>query len=132
MDSCSGNAFCCQTVIIQPLLMYAYAMECPNCKNYFTLKEFCLETNPFKVKCTDCGFRLKYTNMNEIVKSIIIASVLILAAGYGISLLIQPPLDTIFMIWVFVGCCVNGFHLVYKKAQFEALLELEKEDEKGE
>lgn len=96
-------------------------MECPNCRNYFTLKEFCLETNPFKVKCTECSFRLKYTNMNEIVKSIIIASILIFAAGYGLSLLIPSPIDTIFLIWVFVGCCVNGFYLVYKKAQFEAL-----------
>lgn len=104
-------------------------MECPACKSYFTLKEFCMEMNPFKVKCPECGARLKYANFKQMIKPIVLAALAIFAVGYAISLLILPPKDTVFLIWVGVGCCVYGFYLVYKKAVFVEAPEPEGEKE---
>lgn len=74
--------------------------------------------NPFKVKCPECGARLKYANVRDQSKAIVIAALLILGIGYAVSLLIRPPLNGIFLIWVTVGWCVYSFYLVYKKAAF--------------
>jgi len=86
--------------------------------------------NPFKVKCPECGARLGYTNLSELAKRIAMAAILIFAAGYAASLLIRPPFDTIFLIWVVFGCCVYGFYIVYKKAQFAEVAAQQEEEEK--